>query len=107
LTTDLIKAFLDYKEGHISLYLKINKKTLMKKLILIMAVLPTIACLDKTKNQFNIQKPEGETVDLYFDAKVADPYRWLEDDRSAETAAGLAENKVTYGYLNQIPFAMH
>jgi prolyl oligopeptidase len=44
--------------------------------------------LDKTKNQFNIQKPE-ETVDLYFDAKVADPYRWLEDDRSAETAAWL------------------
>jgi prolyl oligopeptidase len=64
--------------------------------------------LDKTKNQFNIQKPEGETVDLYFDAKVADPYRWLEDDRSAETAAWVeAENKVTYGYLNQIPFAMH
>jgi prolyl oligopeptidase len=36
--------------------------------------------------------------------KVADPYRWLEDDRSAETAVGLKENKVTYGYLNQIPF---
>jgi prolyl oligopeptidase len=34
-----------------------------------------------------------------------DPYRWLEDDRSAETAAWVeAENKVTYGYLNQIPF---
>jgi prolyl oligopeptidase len=60
--------------------------------------------LDKTKT--NIQKPKkGETVDLYFDAKVADPYRWLEDDRSAETAAWAeAENKVTYGYLNQIPF---
>jgi prolyl oligopeptidase len=58
--------------------------------------------LDKTKTN-SIQKPE--TVDLYFDAKVADPYRWLEDDRSAETAAWVeAENKVTYGYLNQIPF---
>jgi prolyl oligopeptidase len=31
--------------------------------------------------------------------------RWLEDDRSAETAAWVAaQNKVTYGYLEQIPF---
>jgi prolyl oligopeptidase len=69
-----------------------------------MAVLPTIASFGQNQNQFNIQKPERETVDLYFDAKVADPYRWLEDDRSAETAWVEAENKVTYGYLNQIPF---
>jgi prolyl oligopeptidase len=58
-----------------------------------------------TKNQFNIQKPERGNGRFVFDAKVADPYRWLEDDRSAETAAWVeAENKVTYGYLNQIPF---
>jgi prolyl oligopeptidase len=61
--------------------------------------------LDKTK--INSRNQKGETVDLYFDAKVADPYRWLEDDRSAETAAWVEGNKVTYGYLNQIPFAMH
>jgi prolyl oligopeptidase len=37
--------------------------------------------------------------------KVADPYRWLEDENSAETAAWVAaENKVTFGYLGQIPF---
>jgi prolyl oligopeptidase len=60
--------------------------------------------LDKTKIN-SISRNQKETVDLYFDAKVADPYRWLEDDRSAETAAWVeAENKVTYGYLNQIPF---
>jgi prolyl oligopeptidase len=60
------------------------------------------------QNQKPIQYPEtkkGDTVDQYFDAKVADPYRWLEDDRSTETAAWVkAENKVTYGYLDQIPF---
>ncbi|WP_339921436.1 prolyl oligopeptidase family serine peptidase [uncultured Flavobacterium sp.] len=71
-----------------------------------MAVLPTIASFGQ--NQKTIHYPEtkkGETVDQYFDAKVADPYRWLEDDRSAETAAWVkAENEVTYGYLNQIPF---
>jgi hypothetical protein len=38
-----------------------------------MAVLPTIASFGQNQNQFNIQKPERETVDLYFDAKVADP----------------------------------
>ena len=44
-------------------------------------------------------------VDDYFGTKVADPYRWLEDDTSAETAAWVeAENKVTQDYLAQIPY---
>jgi len=48
---------------------------------------------------------KGETIDVYFDTKVSDPYRWLEDDKSAETAAWVKEeNKVTYDYLAQIPF---
>ena len=46
-----------------------------------------------------------ETNDTYFGTNVKDPYRWLEDDRSAETAAWVkAENEVTYKYLSQIPF---
>ena len=45
-----------------------------------------------------------DTVDTYFDTQVKDPYRWLEDDRSAETEAWVkAQNKVTFGYLDQIP----
>lgn len=49
--------------------------------------------------------PKGETVDVYFDTKVSDPYRWLEDDKSPETAAWVKEeNKVTYDYLSKIPF---
>jgi len=55
-----------------------------------------------------IKYPEtkkGETVDVYFDTKVSDPYRWLEDDKSPETEAWVkAQNEVTYGYLNKIPF---
>ncbi|MFC0047016.1 prolyl oligopeptidase family serine peptidase [Rheinheimera tilapiae] len=48
---------------------------------------------------------QGDVVDTYFETKVADPYRWLEDDRSAETAEWVkAQNKVTFDYLAQIPY---
>jgi len=60
------------------------------------------------QNSKPIQYPETRkdaTVDDYFGTKVNDPYRWLEDDRSAETAAWvIAQNKVTNAYLDQIPF---
>ena len=44
-------------------------------------------------------------VDTYHGTTVADPYRWLEDDNSADTAAWVeAENKVTFPYLERIPY---
>ncbi|PTP10324.1 S9 family peptidase [Vibrio splendidus] len=43
--------------------------------------------------------------DDYFDHIVEDPYRWLEDDRSDETAQWVAsQNEVTFSYLAQIPY---
>ncbi|MCR5407489.1 MAG: prolyl oligopeptidase family serine peptidase [Bacteroidales bacterium] len=48
---------------------------------------------------------KDNTVDNYFGTEVADPYRWLEDDASDETAAWVeAQNKVTNAYLKKIPF---
>ncbi len=47
----------------------------------------------------------GTQVDEFFGTKVNDPYRWLEDDRSAETADWVKrQNDVTNAYLAQIPF---
>ena len=48
---------------------------------------------------------KDNTVDEYFGTKVSDPYRWLEDDRSARTTAWVeAENRVTNDFLSRIPF---
>ncbi len=68
-----------------------------------------IICLAAT-SVFTQTKPEYpktnkvEQIDEYHGTKISDPYRWLEDDNSAETAAWVAaQNKVTFDYLNQIP----
>lgn len=48
---------------------------------------------------------KADFVDTYFGTEVKDPYRWLEDDRSAETEAWVkTQNKTTFGYLENIPF---
>ncbi|QYJ68762.1 prolyl oligopeptidase family serine peptidase [Flavobacterium litorale] len=77
----------------------------MKKTILITAMAVTASC---TMNAQKIKYPEtrkANTTDTYFGTTVTDPYRWLEDDMSAETAAWVkAQNKVTFNYLEQIPF---
>jgi prolyl oligopeptidase len=45
-----------------------------------------------------------DQVDDYHGKQVTDPYRWLEDTYSAETAAWIeAQNKLTFGFLEKIP----
>ena len=59
-----------------------------------------------TSSSFAYPETKKDVVkDTYFGTDVSDPYRWLEDDRSAETGAWVkAQNEVTFGYLSQIPF---
>ncbi|MDN3484075.1 prolyl oligopeptidase family serine peptidase [Pseudoalteromonas sp. APC 3224] len=48
---------------------------------------------------------KGAVVDTYFGETVADPYRWLEDDMSDETAQWVkTQNKLTFSYLEQVPY---
>ena len=64
--------------------------------------------VEQTIAQTVLTYPEtkkGDVVDTYFDTQVADPYRWLEDDMSDETALWVkTQNKVTFDYLSQIPY---
>src|ERR1700726_830519 len=51
------------------------------------------------------QAHRSDQVDDYHGVKIADPYRWLEDTDSADPHAWVeAENKLTFGYLDQIPY---
>ena len=80
----------------------------MKNLLLLLLVgVSFISCKEsKSTKKIRYTKTQKRAiVDTYFDKEVADPYRWLEDDMSTETAAWVtAQNKVTFGYLNQIPY---
>lgn len=83
---------------------------IMKKSIIIpaSALLILAACKNESK-EVKLTYPEtrmdSTVVDEYFGTMVADPYRWLEDDRSEETALWVkAQNEVAFGYLNTIPY---
>lgn len=79
-------------------------------LIPAIVILMFSSCKENVKKDTaeNLTYPETkrvDTVDTYFGEKIPDPYRWLEDDRSAETEEWVkTENKVTFDYLSKIPF---
>jgi len=84
----------------------------MKKLMLpIITALVLVGCNNSNVsiNQTNtVTYPKTKKVDTvtnYFGTQVKDPYRWLEDDMSEETARWVEDqNKTTFGYLENIPF---
>lgn len=69
-----------------------------------MAIAMTLAgCATTARMDYPVTRQADQTDD-YHGVKVADPYRWLEDDNSAETKAWVeVQNKVTFAYLEQIP----
>ncbi|RUO29489.1 prolyl oligopeptidase family serine peptidase [Aliidiomarina sanyensis] len=84
----------------------------MKKSLPLLAAVVLTACgqapAPEQQTGHNLTYPEthrGDVVDTYFGHEVADPYRWLEDDRSPETAAWVqAQNELTFSFLEQIPY---
>ena len=89
----------------------------MKKLILPLSIAATLlsacgaekkATAEEEQTPVAFQYPEtkkGTVEDTYFGTTVSDPYRWMEDDRSAETENWVkAQNKVTFDYLKSIPY---
>ena len=83
----------------------------MKKLTISILALSTVimlAACHKKNNVPKVEYPETkkcDTVDHYFGVAVPDPYRWLEDDYSEETANWVkAQNEVTNKFLAQIPY---
>ncbi len=76
----------------------------MKKIIVTLLMSSTIASFGQQQNKYPLTR-KGDKIDIYFETKVADPYRWLEDDRSIETSDWVkAQNQVTFGYLSTIPY---
>lgn len=63
-----------------------------------------LPCTTFAQLQYPVTK-KTDSVDDYHGKKIADPYRWLEDDNSEETKAWVvAQNKITEQYLAAIPY---
>ncbi len=79
----------------------------MKKLFFAFTMMSAFVMLFScTGKKFNYpESRKTDQTDDYFGTKVADPYRWLENDTSAETAKWVtAQNALTMKYLGDIPF---
>jgi prolyl oligopeptidase len=72
--------------------------------LIVAAGVPAMLVAQDAKRLTYPDTRKGPVVDDYFGTKVPDPYRWLEDDNSADTKAWVeAQNKVTFPYLEAIP----
>lgn len=74
-------------------------------LLLVMSVLP--GCSHRPASRVSLEYPitrQEAVADDYHGVRVADPYRWLEDDLAEETLAWVeAQNRVTFAFLESIP----
>jgi len=106
------KIKLREKEPSMSLHSS-TRKTFVAAAIVALLSLSAVVSARKTSSQSNTTMnktfvyPTAKKVDQiddYHGVKVADPYRWLENPDSADSRAWIeAENKLTFGFLNEIP----
>ncbi|TRX61276.1 S9 family peptidase [Fulvivirga sp. M361] len=80
----------------------------MDRLVHFLILVTLFGACSKTEPEQSFLYPTSDkvdTVDTYFGTEIPDPYRWLEDDNSDETAKWVqAQNKLTFDYLSDIPF---
>ena len=79
----------------------------MKKLLTIIILLSLFSCKENiTKDVFDYPETKKvDQVDDYFGTMVSDPYRWLENDTSAETSEWVnIQNELTRSYLDSLPY---
>lgn len=83
-------------------------KKMSPRLASLAALAVAFASLAAPLSAQKLQYPDTKRVDhadAYFGETVADPYRWLEDEKAEETAKWVEdENKVTFSYLEKIPY---
>jgi len=74
----------------------------MKHYFPLAIILVIIGCTNHVMNYPESKKLE--VTDTFYGNVVSDPYRWLEDDNSPETAEWVKQqNEVTFSYLNKLP----
>jgi prolyl oligopeptidase len=75
----------------------------MKPIFPLVIIISLCGCTDQV-----MRYPESKkqpVTDTFYGTPVQDPYRWLEDDNSKETADWVKQqNEVTFNYLNKLPY---
>lgn len=81
-----------------------STRTPLLRLIALLGVTALSAFPAAQKLQYP-ESTKSDHVDTYFGTRVGDPYRWLENENSPETAQWVqAQNKLTFSYLDSIPY---
>ena len=76
----------------------------MKNFLLLTVMIGIASCTTPTSRLHYPETRKDTVVDTFFQTPVEDPYRWLEDDNSVETAQWVEkQNEVTFAYLNGLP----
>ena len=77
----------------------------LRRILMATVLLPAVLSAEVPTRLAYPTTAQSDVADDYFGTRIADPYRWLEDDTSPETAAWVtAQNAITFPYLERIPY---